>query len=77
VVLSKLVDLDGSPPAIAFEKAEEGHPMADTYEGYCVKCRKKQNFEGTVKTLDNGKKAAQGLCPACGTKMTRILPKDA
>lgn len=49
--------------------------MAETYEGYCVKCRKKQNFEGSVKTLDNGRRAAQGQCPDCGTKMTRILPK--
>lgn len=50
--------------------------MAQTYEGYCVKCRKKANFEGEVKMLDNGRRAAQGKCPECGTKMTRILPKE-
>lgn len=48
-----------------------------TYEGYCVKCRQKRNFEGEIRTLENGKKVAQGLCPECGTKMTRILPKNA
>jgi hypothetical protein len=51
--------------------------MAEKYEGYCVKCRAKRQFDGEVKKLDNGKKAAQGNCPECGTKMTRILPKDA
>ena len=49
--------------------------MADTYEGYCVKCREKRSFEGTVKELKNGSKAAQGACSVCGTKMTRMLPK--
>ncbi len=51
--------------------------MAKKYEGYCVKCRQKREFDGEMRTLDNGKKAAQGPCPECGTKMTRILPKDA
>ncbi|MGI8907901.1 MAG: DUF5679 domain-containing protein [Candidatus Sumerlaeaceae bacterium] len=47
------------------------------YEGYCVKCRAKREFDGEIRELDNGKKAAQGKCPTCGTKMTRILPKNA
>ena len=47
------------------------------YEGYCVKCRAKREFEGEIREFDNGKKAAQGICPECGTKMTRILPKNA
>jgi hypothetical protein len=51
--------------------------MADTYNGYCVKCREKRDFEGEVKELANGSKAAQGQCPVCGTKMTRMLPKNA
>lgn len=51
--------------------------MADTYNGYCVKCREKRDFQGEVKTLANGSKAAQGACPVCGTKMTRMLPKNA
>ena len=51
--------------------------MAETYNGYCVKCREKRDFEGEVKELANGSKAAQGLCPVCGTKMTRMLPKNA
>jgi hypothetical protein len=51
--------------------------MADSYEGYCVKCREKRSFEGEVKELKNGSKAAQGACSVCGTKMTRMLPKSA
>ena len=47
------------------------------YEGYCVKCREKRSFDGTVKELKNGSKAAQGECMVCGTKLTRLLPKSA
>ncbi|MEA2460441.1 MAG: hypothetical protein QOH26_1765 [Actinomycetota bacterium] len=50
--------------------------MAETYNGYCVKCREKRDFEGEVKDLANGSRAAQGSCPVCGTKMTRMLPKN-
>lgn len=48
-----------------------------SYEGYCVKCRKKQPFEGEKKDLPNGRTAAQGTCPVCGTKITRMLGKSA
>ena len=51
--------------------------MAETYNGYCVKCRAKRDFQGEVITLKNGSKAAQGACPVCGNKMTRMLPKSA
>ena len=44
-------------------------------EAYCVKCREKReiNDEHEV-TLDNGRRAMQGTCPVCGTKLTRMLP---
>ena len=44
-----------------------------TYEGYCVKCKEKRQFEGEEVTLANGRPAAQGTCPVCGTKMNRML----
>jgi hypothetical protein len=47
-----------------------------TYEAYCVKCRAKREFEGTEVELKNGRKAAQGICPVCGTKVMRILGKS-
>ena len=51
--------------------------MAEKYEAYCVKCRAKREFEGEVVELKNGRKAAQGVCPVCGTKVMRILGKSA
>ena len=68
--------LGGKPPAQAGGEGRNVQ-MADTYNGYCVKCREKRDFEGEVKELANGSKAAQGQCPVCGTKMTRMLPKNA
>ncbi len=40
---------------------------------YCVKCRKKveMNDPKEVK-LKNGRPAAKGTCPDCGTKVLRI-----
>jgi hypothetical protein len=49
--------------------------VADTYEGYCVKCKEKREFEGEVSTSDSGRRMAKGQCPVCGTKMNRILGK--
>lgn len=46
-----------------------------TYEGYCVKDKKKVQFEGEVVTLKNGRQAAKGKCPSCGTTVMRILGK--
>jgi hypothetical protein len=48
--------------------------VAETYNGYCVKCREKRDFEGVVEQ-SNGRRMAKGTCPVCGTKMTRILGK--
>ena len=51
--------------------------MAETYKGdaYCVKCKEKREFEGTVKVSDSGRRMAQGICSVCGTKLNRILGK--
>lgn len=49
--------------------------MVAQYEAYCMKCREKRMFEGTIVELKNGRPAAQGTCPVCGTKLTRILSK--
>ena len=44
------------------------------FEGYCVKCRKKHNIKGAsvVKTAA-GRPMAKGVCPVCGTTVTRFL----
>ncbi len=45
-------------------------------EAYCMKCRSKQEIKNPSKvTMKNGKQAAQGTCPACGTNVFRILSK--
>jgi len=49
------------------------------FEGYCVKCRKKQQIKnGAVGKTAKGKPVAKGTCPECGTKVNRFLSsKDA
>jgi len=49
--------------------------MADT--AYCMKCREKREFSGSLVTLKNGRPALQGTCPICGTKLTKIMGTDA
>lgn len=42
-------------------------------QGYCVKCKKKQEMKNEKRvTLKNGKPAVKGQCPKCGTNMFRI-----
>ncbi|MEM0288023.1 MAG: DUF5679 domain-containing protein [Nitrososphaerota archaeon] len=45
-------------------------------EAYCVKCRAKVEIKDPKEvTMKNGRKALQGSCPKCGTKLFRILGK--
>jgi hypothetical protein len=53
----------------------EGGERVAQYEGYCVKCKAKRQFEGEEVTLKNGRRAAKGKCPVCGTTIMRILGK--
>jgi len=40
---------------------------------YCMKCRAKREVQNPQPvTLKNGRKAIQGVCPECGTKLTRM-----
>jgi hypothetical protein len=47
-----------------------------TYEAYCVKCKEKRAFVGHVVEMSNGSKAAQGTCPVCSTKVSRMVKRD-
>jgi len=51
--------------------------MSDTHTGeaYCMKCKKKQTFTGTIVVNDKGGRVAKGTCPVCGTKMNAFLKK--
>jgi hypothetical protein len=40
-------------------------------QGYCVRCRAKQNMVNATRTLmKNGRRAMIGICDCCGTKMS-------
>jgi len=40
-------------------------------QGYCVRCRTKQNMLNATRThMKNGRRAMIGLCECCGTKMS-------
>jgi hypothetical protein len=49
--------------------------VAETFNGYCVKCKEKRDFEGEVTVSQSGRRMAKGPCPVCGTTMNRILGK--
>lgn len=46
-----------------------------TYNGYCVKCKEKRDFEGRVEISKTGMRMAKGKCPVCDTTVNRILGK--
>ena len=48
---------------------------AEMYNGYCVKCKEKRDFDGHVEISKTGMRMAKGKCPVCGTTMNRILGK--
>jgi hypothetical protein len=44
------------------------------FEGYCVKCRTKRTIkDGAVTKTSKGRPMAKGVCPECGTTVTRFL----
>ncbi len=46
-------------------------------EAYCVKCRQNRTMKDPKEvTMPNGRKAMQGTCEVCGTKMTRFMKSD-
>lgn len=43
-------------------------------EAYCVKCKQKREITDPEEvTMKNGRRAAQGKCQVCGTKLFRML----
>jgi hypothetical protein len=52
-----------------------GNVADNTYNGYCVKCKEKRDFQGTVEVSKTGMNMAKGKCPVCGTTVNRILGK--
>lgn len=67
----------GTRRDVSGEQDEEGivADKAQTYNGYCVKCKEKRDFTGTVEVSKTGMNMAKGKCPVCGTTVNRILGK--
>jgi hypothetical protein len=64
-----------SPEAKLITEEDTVATKAQTYNGYCVKCKEKRDFEGTVEVSKTGMNMAKGKCPVCGTTVNRILGK--
>ncbi len=46
-------------------------------KAYCMKCKAERVVKDPqIVTTKNGRTAAQGTCPVCGTKMFKFLPKQ-
>ena len=46
-------------------------------KGYCLRCRTKQEMMETVEvTIKGGRRAVQGRCTVCDTKITRFGVSD-
>jgi hypothetical protein len=65
----------GAPEGVPDQPSRRRSTVAESYNGYCVKCKEKRDFDGEVKVSESGRRMAQGPCPVCGTKMNRILGK--
>ena len=50
---------------------------SENVTGYCLKCRKNgvKMDNPTMATAKNGKPFWRGICPTCGTGMSRIIGK--
>jgi hypothetical protein len=50
-------------------------PLPAEIEAYCVKCKTARKMTGAqLVNSKNGKLAAKGNCPVCGTTMMKFLP---
>ena len=66
---------DGKHLGAGISKESNVTSKTQTYNGYCVKCKEKRDFEGTVEISKTGMRMAKGKCPVCGTTVNRILGK--
>jgi predicted nucleic acid-binding Zn-ribbon protein len=49
----------------------------DEIKAYCMKCKAERVVSNVqIVTMKNGRPAANGQCPVCGTKMFKFLPKN-
>ncbi|HEY4035441.1 MAG TPA: DUF5679 domain-containing protein [Ktedonobacteraceae bacterium] len=66
--------VEHKPKAIDTKVEAEGDASA---EAYCVKCRQRQVIQGAKKvTTQKGRRALEGTCPVCGTKLFRFIARE-
>jgi len=57
-------------------RTQEKQDMQDI-KAYCMKCKTERAVQNVQTiTTKNGRPALQGVCPVCGTKMYKFLPRD-
>jgi hypothetical protein len=49
--------------------------VAESYNGYCVKCKEKRDFDGEVKVSESGRRMAHGPVPRLRHQENRILAR--
>ena len=51
--------------------------MTEEIKAYCMKCKAERSIQNVqIVTTKNGRPAANGVCPVCGTKMFKFLPSS-
>ena len=51
--------------------------MTEEIKAYCMKCKAERTIQNAQITMTkNGRPAANGVCPVCGTKMFKFLPSS-
>ena len=51
--------------------------MTEEIKAYCMKCKAERVIQNVqIVTTKNGRPAANGTCPVCGTKMFKFLPSS-
>ena len=51
--------------------------MTEEIKAYCMKCKAERSIQNVqIVMTKNGRPAANGACPVCGTKMFKFLPSS-
>ena len=51
--------------------------MTEEIKAYCMKCKAERTIQNAqIAMTKNGRPAANGACPVCGTKMFKFLPSS-
>ena len=51
--------------------------MTEEIKAYCMKCKAERTIQNVqIVMTKNGRPAANGVCPVCGTKMFKFLPSS-